>query len=540
MGSVSRIDSNQPNNAQFVIVEKLIKQNVSPKNSTKVMEFAVSLFKEQGANSDAIEICNKIIGKFKGDKKLKNELLHFDRQLGKLKQEKLKAKPHNEKDVHLLKDNAEKLKKWIGYGFDQKLFYKNPDFVDFIFSSALGSQMKIARMKRMKEINGEPALMIEEKWMKASDILKKFEILHDPTYNEKFIVKKGTNTVYTYTDMGHGLVPFHPYKEGLIKPISHLDRNEYWRVLETAQKFVREDEEQLDPAERAKRNKERTCVLQIVSSQVNENKFGSLAKNLYNIIDRKHPWIRLVEPKDKGRVADVYEEGFGWENQPGMPFETIKGRFRSIDAWEYKPAKRIVTNIAITPEELKKMKEFPQRYIAENKPIGFHLMAQNCSVAVRMGVKEATGIQVPTEIGFASLLMRVVPDFFRKFVYAVDNTRIAVRSLLGRVTPTFVHTGYNYIREKIINIYAATVAFRLSLAALILGSGSTDTGGLKIGPKGEEKVLQAPLHRPRYWYDLSLHKFNMPGILQEWQDKQPSTVVYGKDHTQFAIVPPSV
>ncbi len=515
-------------------VKEIISSNFSTEKTKEVQEYALNLLK-QTDKIDSIEICDKIIQKFKKNKHFRNELNHFDHQIARLKLQNL----GNKEDVRLnndylltLSSNIEKLEKWNKYGFKEELFYKNLDFVDFIFNSFLGSQMKVTKNPELIDINGEPAILVEGKWTKASNFLKQFEIKFDSNYHEKFIFKKDTNQVYTYTDIGQGLVPFHPYEEGLKKPISTLNLEEYQTVLEVANRFEREGEGE---EESSKIEPKRTCILQIVTSRVNENKnYGFLTKNLFNMLNRKHPWIRLIEPNDTKEGANVYSVGFGWEKQPYLPFKTILGRFRSIDSWEYQSAERVVTNIAITLEELKKLQEFPEKY--SKQPAGFNLMSQNCSVSVRESVFEATGIELPTEIGFKSLFMKISPDFFRQSVYKAGQGINKIRSLIGRITPSPIGYVVSTLIGKVRDFYLATVAFRITLLGILLGSASASKPGIMLGKP--DKVLSVPVKKTRYWYDLSTHKFNMPGLLQEWQEKQASTITYNKTHQRFATVPP--
>ena len=83
------------------------------------------------------------------------------------------------------------------------------------------------------------------------------------------------------------------------------------------------------------------------------------------------------------------------------------------------------------------------------------------------------------------------------------------------------------------------MAFRITLIGILLGSASASKPGIKLGKP--DKVLEIPIKKTRYWYDLSAHKINLPGLLQEWQEKQASTVTYNKTHSKIFlwIVPPT-
>jgi hypothetical protein len=90
--------------------------------------------------------------------------------------------------------------------------------------------------------------------------------------------------------------------------------------------------------------------------------------------------------------------------------------------------------------------------------------------------------------------------------------------------------------EKIVNLYKASVAFRITLIGMLLGSSSQRKVGKKLGQSDENLI--SPIKKGSYWYKLSQHKYNIPGLLQEWQEQQASTVTFKKSDQKFTIVPP--
>lgn len=512
-------------------IDKLISDSFSAVQSAKIHQFAHKILAHNN-NTDPYEIGRKIITKFKGHSELHKELLHFDLQLARLKK--------SDQRTPLLATNVERLKKWKDYGFDPNVFYLNGNFVDFIFDSFLGSQMKVTRCPQLqlREVDGQPALLVQGQWMSAKTFLTQFESRWDKTYREKFIFKKGTDHVFTYTDTGCGLVPFHPYREGLKTPISKLTKEEYHAVLHSAQRFQRQGESTTDATSNQKQT-ERRCILQIVSSRVNEEKkYSPLTKNLHNLLNRKHPWIRIIAPDELGDGAQVYSIGFNWQARvkKRQPLHTSLGRFRSIDFWEYQAAERYVTNIAITSQEFKRLQEFPEKFLREGQAPAFNLFAQNCSVGVREAVADATGIELPTGIATYPLLRRLLPDFVSRFLHKTERLFESAKSLIARVTPRLVHRAYDFVADKIVAFYSATVAFRLSFFSLFLGAARTANG--RQLSNAEQKLAPGVCHLP-YWYDLSLHRFHLPALLQEWQEQQPSTVIYPKGYQRYSIIPPS-
>ena len=66
-----------------------------------------------------------------------------------------------------------------------------------------------------------------------------------------------------------------------------------------------------------------------------------------------------------------------------------------------------------------------------------------------------------------------------------------------------------------------------------LGGGIGEGG--RAFPGEDEETVDPPLQKWKNYYKLTRH--NLPGILQEWQRNQPSTVTY-KNSIKLAIVPP--
>ena len=107
-------------------------------------------------------------------------------------------------------ENQAALQKWLRNGLPPAIYQKHSDFCRFLESSGLLSQMKVTR-DTVKEIDGEPALIVQGKWMKWPDLKDQFEAVYSKRYRETFIVHKQTYEVYTYLDNGRGLQPHHPY-----------------------------------------------------------------------------------------------------------------------------------------------------------------------------------------------------------------------------------------------------------------------------------------------------------------------------------------
>ncbi len=166
----------------------------------------------------------------------------FDREIVKLRPEFTFEQADNQADYQ----------KWQRYGLPDTIFRKHPEFCRFMQASGLDSQLKVTR-DRLREIDSEPALLVKGEWMTWPELKAQFEPVYSKRYRETFLVHKETSEVYTYLDNGLGLEPHHPYLTENT-PTSLLTDNDYAKVRDKAQLFIRPEEESLTAEERQIRN----------------------------------------------------------------------------------------------------------------------------------------------------------------------------------------------------------------------------------------------------------------------------------------------
>lgn len=444
------------------------------------------------------------------------------------------------------KDNQAGLSKWQRYSQDPALYQKHPEFCNFMETSGLLSQVKVTR-DSFQEIDGEAAIKVNGDYMKWTEFKSQFKAVYSERYQETFILSKATSEVYTYLDTGKGLQLHHPYLSDR-DPMCKLSDEDYAKVLEVARKAVRPGEENLTQEERDQLNDKRTFVLQLVTSHVKgpKTRFHELIQN------SKHPYLRLIIGRDNPdhgtKKGDVHEVGYGWKNKVvNTPLIAAQGQFRSPDVWEYMNCEeRVVTNYAVTPEEALNFGNYVTEYhrseINLGNPIGFHLFKQNCSTFVRAGMA-AANITVPTETTLKDLWHDVMPLWMVK-TNAFIKEEAYKSSILARhcikLIPDCIKNPLKRAVEKVtafgrkvLEALSALIFIPLKLA---LGDAS-GTGGRAFVQKDEETTNVEPnLKSFRRWFMLSSYPINLPGILQRWQRKQPSTVIY-KNPVRFTIVP---
>ncbi|MEI8366201.1 MAG: hypothetical protein WCF65_07260 [Parachlamydiaceae bacterium] len=459
--------------------------------------------------------------------------------------------PQREELIFHHAENDKTCKKWKQYGMPLGIYHEHPEFCSFLETSGLLSQMKVTK-DRMIMLDGEPAIRIgsDDQYIKWTEIKNRFEITYSSQFSENFITEKMTGDVYTYLDNGKGLQKHHPYLT-VNSPISFVNEEDYNKILTKAREFIRSDEDHLLPERREELHAKRTFVIQLVSSTVD----GPNTKAHELLHNKKHPYLRLIIGEDNTdknvKKGEVYEIGYGWKNKLLAPFVASEGQFRSPDLWEYKSCReRVVTNISVTPEEANIFTTYTLDYhrkaIIHGKSMGFHLARQNCSTYVRFALG-AINISIPTEINLSELIDRISPDWFSTvshfFSRVVQTTHEVVSwtlnkiiSILPKETYNFVTSTSQKIQKTILSFIEACAAFSLIPVNIVLGGASGKGGAAFVSSKKKPEKINSSLSNKERWYKLSSYRFNLPGILQEWQHKQASTVIYNSP-IKLAIVP---
>ncbi|KKK49209.1 hypothetical protein LCGC14_3137350, partial [marine sediment metagenome] len=111
-----------------------------------VLEKIQLSLRNQEMKRPIILLGNRVIKLFAKSSSIKRALIILDRSLTQIKLHK----------NFILKENSVFFEKWKSYGFQEDIFYKYPNFSDFMLRSTLASQMKITS-DGIKIIDNEPA-----------------------------------------------------------------------------------------------------------------------------------------------------------------------------------------------------------------------------------------------------------------------------------------------------------------------------------------------------------------------------------------------
>ncbi|MEX0961829.1 MAG: hypothetical protein WDZ28_03110 [Simkaniaceae bacterium] len=377
---------------------------------------------------------------------------------------------------------------WTRYGFHPSLLQSHPDFAEFLLSSPLGSQIKITNNQPVM-IDGEPTILIESQPIKFSDFKKRFAYKRCSEYQEPFIVEKESKKIFTYLGAGQGLVPHHPYKSLLNRPIIKLQKEQYQKIYSSAEQFNRKGE----------------YILQIVSC-------GAKKVMLFSA---QHIFLRLIDPN-----GEVYSLGFGFQKPYRMPYYNHRGVLRSPDIWEYKGSEvKVVTSLLITSNEKNRLLEYIDAHFGNQKDTVFNMFSQNCATFVRKALSFSCNIQIPCQTRFTPRIMG----------YCLNR----VDKALEQIDPYLLKPGFQLLRGLFISSIETTFAFFLSLIGLTLGAGS-GIRGQALSDSKKIKKISPPAKGPEWWFDINAKSYDFPHKVRKWQLRQPSTFVFEKN-VKFAI-----
>jgi hypothetical protein len=434
-------------------------------------------------------------------------------------------------------ETAKRKKQWKEFGFDSEIFTKYPQFIDYIFDSKLFHQMRITRSVEIKIIDDVPAILVNGQWTKWTTIAEKFHYMYVKRDGRILVYDKETNEVYTYLDNGKGLEKFHPYVTKF-HPLATINKEEYEKIKEKADLFVRPGEENISAETQAKNRKERNFVLQIVSSYKGPSDKKSMSNWRNFLTTAKHPYLRMVIGEGEHQWTkpyQVYEVGYGWKKNSFLFFlKASQGRFNSFDGWESQsPDERLVTNIPITREEAVAIFKNAVKYHNAYEQLGmretgFSLGEQNCTSFIHF-VGDILKVNLPTKISASQMIWRCMPN---KMQNSISNC----------------HQGYHHgvdklpeqIKKPILKMVGLGKSFSLSLRNFSISllysiaGGAVGQGGAKFTLEEVPAILSARGRKLQTYFEIP--EVDFPWILQAWQREQPSTSVFIRPK-KLTIVP---
>jgi len=481
---------------------------------------------------------DRLVTRYQKDQTVAKIIETFDHKLAEYR------KDHS----YLYPSTTKLFAKWQKLQLPEDCF--TPEFADFLDRSFILSGLKLKKgMESIKMAKGNPSLLVNGQWVSAAELYRRFEIQKSPLYNETFLIEKETRDVYTYLPNGTGLQKHHPYQD-ILQPITRLSEAEYQAVLTTAQKF------QLEVTG--------PHVLQLVTSY---NKAGNTNFHQH-LRNTKHPYIRLIIGEDLEhsplKKGDVYDMGFmlgSWSNSSlSHAYSFLSsgwGKIRSPDAYEYQTAdERVVTSIPISDEGGKNLLTFVTKYYKDSLNLGtspsFHFAAQNCSVFAKK-CAEAAGITVPTEIPVKTLLYSILPTRIHQMGQAIARFTSSITHFVGKcfscILPSkglsCLRSMYNGFLWTVAKIRDITLSLFLSIGGVIITkvgklfhrNEPPTQGEFTIGDK-RAKPIKPFFASLQDWFTVSDRKAHLPSVMQEWQRKHPSTVIY-TNPVGLTIVPAS-
>lgn len=422
--------------------------------------------------------------------------------------------------------NKKNFEKWQKAHLPQSLFERFPRFVDFLFKSNLVSQIKITRKIAATLQDNEPALLVEGKWVKETDLYRRFEIQYSHQFKQPFLVEKQSGDVYTFLDNGQGLEKRHPYLSPP-DPISTLSKEEFYTLRNRANLFVRPEEQTLSATEKEQFTQNRPHVLQIVTAT---EKRGST--NFHKAITNpRHVYSRVIFQDDQTGAGKVYEFGLERGRSFVFPLSMNTTRLRSPEIRNHFPNdEMIVTSIPVSSEEAHAIRTYCTNYHQANlqttEPVSYHITYQNCTVFVREACK-AAGIDIPTEMSIPEIVSAITPDWMNRIGLFFTRIKGGIFNLLEKPLSKKVMNWIRTISDKITTIwthfYQTVASICLFPFRFVLGD-AFGSSGLAFHQRFGQRFIP-PLQNLRTYLDFRIHA---PMRVKQWQEEQASTVVFQK------------
>jgi hypothetical protein len=433
--------------------------------------------------------------------------------------EKLDRDIHPNRQYKIAK-NVDDFSRWKRWGFDPTLFSEHYDFARFLLDTPLGSQMKLfAHRDPIKMVKGEPAILVDGVLTRFSVFSKIFVV--DTYGGEKMLVRKDesmkSGLVYTFLGNGMGLQRHHPYHADRPIVVDKLTKDEFKSTMDIAQHFYEDPEF----------SRNFPHVLQIVSSELEgkDTNFSNL------LLKPKHPWVRIIIGTDRNgfEKGDVFDGGFGWVKKSTLPGIASTGRFRCLDVWNYQSAKnRVVTNIPISDETLEALKKEILTHQLESielgREMGFNLFRHNCTSFIDRVGNIVPGLEMEARVELKELLYRVSPNWMQSIGNTVVTAYEKLKDIGRKISnslPKCIGAPARAVTHVVRRVFDFLVALPLNIFTYL-------TGGM-LGQK--KRGFEAPVEPQGVRTSLKDFYYFIPGVLQNWQKRQKSTVIFAKPTT---------
>ncbi len=396
------------------------------------------------------------------------------------------------------------LKKWVQLGFDEQIFHKTPDLVNFVFDSHLHRHIKHPRYNHsilMKDVvswkegkvvvEKHPHLLMDGRYVAWSEIRKKIKVDKEGClYSEE----NGQKKRWDYLDEG----------------LTQWDKNKF----DTPRRFYRLN----TPPSRSR--------VELVTTHAHPKDLHLGDRVLKGT---RHSFFRFVPGKGfaQKHPETGLEEGavysLGWSARwrdfsLWRPFSTLVGTWFCPDSFEFKKEDQYITPIEVDDAFLIKLLDLVKKRNHQGFP--FHPTNANCCKATSDLFRDAGIVQIDTKAPLSSLLYKLfVPKTLRRIFDAPVQ-------LIGRITPDFITDGVRRVREFF---------FSVMVSPLI-----TLLGGWRTIASTEEESARSPgesciregssvtdLPKPFYSTPLDLFRteitHDLTKRIYKWQKGQSNT-----------------
>jgi len=415
--------------------------------------------------------------------------------------------------------------KWCELLLPMGALTTDPDCVEFLMRSQFAYLMILFNNDGIREVDGALLLKMDGKYRPWNEIRK---LIYFDENRQRVVCRDRPELVYNYTGID-GIVQkdLEPHE---LYPVDQLSQEKHTLLMNHAKTYWQENKE-ADP------DQKKECVIQIVSSQTDPLPRNWLTEN-FNDLYPTHNFIRLIDKDGMvysfgSRVARESEEMLLDTRTNCFAAGYAKIRTPDFDESRYFD-KRSVTSVPITTERLQQILQFSGK-INQEEGIRFCFSKQNCS-AFAAHIASIAGVEIESQMTFGEMLSKMLPKaekipLIGGGLKSISDAVAPIFTTLDTYTPAPIKQVASLIEEVALFIPRKVKTIFFNVLILAFG-GCKEVEPLKNN-RADDRVFKdfsRLLGSIEDFFADEVSDVHHSWKLIQWQQKQPSTVIYRYTH----------
>ena len=441
---------------------------------------------------------------------------------------------------------------WLDLQFPEITLTNDPDCVEFLIQSRFAYM--IAAFKNSPSMgswnhsilegkNGETLIKMNGEYQSWKQIRQS---VYFDTSQDRVLSRMDKGIAYNYISPD-GIVQKDPRPNELY-PIGKLGRQEHVVLMDHAKKYWNTNLE-IDQGQ------EKECILQIGTSQQGCLPSNWLTGNCNNF-NSTHNFVRLIDKEGNlysfGIRATKESEDFALANLTSF----LAAGYAKVAVPDFDEARlfdgRTVTSIPLTAKRMNDILQFSNE-INQSDGVRFSILNQNCNTFV-VHIASMAGVEIDTRMTAGEMAVGCLPEIkkipfigeglhegFSWLAEKISGIVEPIFKAIDNYTPATIKHVFSVIRDAVTFIPRKIATVFVNACLVGLGA-ATQAEPLKNKKQNNKKFPEFS-HTIGSLRDLFIDEKSVmhhSRKLTQWQQKQPSTVIYRYDGSpQICILPPS-